>query len=216
MIRAKEFCMFKVFHVGHQVALDLIVRALVEVKPILYVPETAETPEETSCELSSTVAPSSFGFQPADWHDSCIQKCVIHGKICSMALTITSVVAMKICSDSMNADRSNSNHQNSLTENQMKRISRFCIYLLDKTAIENGFSWKDTMILRLYIPQNLHVPLETISSLFEDAFKELDQMNGGAKVDGKPIFNLVPVLGAGRSAACTEDTITCELFARKY
>ncbi|GMI79146.1 hypothetical protein like AT3G04480 [Hibiscus trionum] len=194
---------------------DLPKRALVEVKPILYVPETAETSEETSCELSSIVAPSSSSFLPADWHDSCIQKCVIHGKICSMVLSITSVVAMKICSDSMNADQSNGNHQSSLTESQIKRISRFCLYLLDKTVIENGFSWKDTMSLRLYIPQNLHVPLETISSLFEDAFKELDQMNDSAKVGGKPIFNLVPVLGAGRSAASTEDIITCELFARK-
>ncbi|GMI65167.1 hypothetical protein like AT3G04480 [Hibiscus trionum] len=195
---------------------DLPKRALVEIKPVLYVPDTAETPEETSCELSRVVASSSFGFQPVEWHDSCIQKCVIHGKICAVVLSITSEVAMKICSGSMNADWSNSNSQNSFTDNQMKRISRFCIYLLDKTVLENGFSWNDTKSLRLYIPQNLHVPLETISSLFEDAFKELDQMKGGAKEGGKPIFNLVPVLGSGRSAACTEDTITCELFARKY
>ncbi|MBA0770718.1 hypothetical protein Gotri_019319 [Gossypium trilobum] len=222
---------------------DLPKRALVEIKPILYVPETMETPEETSCQLSSIVAPTSFGFQPADWHDSCIQKCVIPGKICAVVLSITSVVAMKICSDSMNADWSNNNHQNFLTESQMKRISRFCIFLLNKTIIENDFSWKDTMSyillkvrkmlfaqkvyfgywfldlslvsLRLYFPPNLHVPLETLSNLFADGFKELDQMNGGTKVGGKPIFNLVPVLGAGISAACTNDIITCELFARK-
>ncbi|KAL1145187.1 hypothetical protein V6Z11_A11G282300 [Gossypium hirsutum] len=194
---------------------DLPKRALVEIKPILYVPETVETPEETSCQLSSIVAPSSFGFQPADWPDSCIQKCVIPGKICAVVLSITSVVAMKICSDSMNADWSNNNHQNSLTESQMKRISRFCIFLLNKTIIENDFSWKDTMSLRLYFPPNLHVPMETLSNLFADGFKELDQMNGGSKVGGKPIFNLVPVLGAGISAACTNDIITCELFAGK-
>ncbi|KAG8479031.1 hypothetical protein CXB51_029746 [Gossypium anomalum] len=194
---------------------DLPKRALVEIKPILYVPETMETPEEISCQLSSIVAPSSFGFQPADWHDSCIQKCVIPGKICAVVLSITSVVAMKICSDSMNADWSNNNHQNSLTESQRKRISRFCIFLLNKTIIENDFSWKDTMSLRLYFPPNLHVPLETLSNLFTDGFKELDQMNGGTKVGGKPIFNLVPVLGAGISAACTNDIITCELFSRK-
>lgn len=194
---------------------DLPKRALVEIKPILYVPETMETPEETSCQLSSIVAPTSFGFQPADWHDSCIQKCVIPGKICAVVLSITSVVAMKICSDSMNADWSNNNHQNFLTESQMKRISRFCIFLLNKTIIENDFSWKDTMSLRLYFPPNLHVPLETLSNLFADGFKELDQMNGGTKVGGKPIFNLVPVLGAGISAACTNDIITCELFAGK-
>ncbi|XVF31005.1 hypothetical protein REPUB_Repub16aG0108200 [Reevesia pubescens] len=69
--------------------------------------------------------------------------------------------------------------------------------------------------LRLYFPPNLHVPLETLSRLFMDAFKEHDQRSGRAKVDGKPIFNLVPVLGAGTSAACAEDVTTCELFALK-
>ncbi|XWS58417.1 hypothetical protein CRYUN_Cryun08bG0032200 [Craigia yunnanensis] len=69
--------------------------------------------------------------------------------------------------------------------------------------------------LRLYFAPNLHVPLETLSGLFKDAFKELDQMNGSAKVGRKPTFNLIPVLGAGKSAAFTEDIITCELFARK-
>ncbi|XP_022719039.1 diphthine--ammonia ligase [Durio zibethinus] len=194
---------------------DLPKRAFVEVKPMLYVPETTETTEETLHGLSGIRAPSYYGFQPADWHDSCIQKCVIHGKICAVVLSITSAVALKICSDSMNADWSNGNCQNSLTQDQMKRISRFCIYLLDKIVIENDFCWKDTMSLRLYFPPNLHVPLETLSCMFTDAFKELDQMSGSAKVGGKPIFNLVPVLGAGRSAARTEDIITCELFARK-
>ncbi|EOY10896.1 Meiotically up-regulated gene 71 protein isoform 5 [Theobroma cacao] len=189
--------------------------ALVEVKPILYVPETSETTEETLNDLSGVMTPSYFGFQPADWHDSCIQKFVIHGKICAVVLSITGAVALKICSDSMNADWSNGNHRNYLTEGQMKRISRFCIYVLDKFIMENGFSWKDTMSLRFYYPPNLHVPLETLSLLFTDAFKELDQMSGSAKVGGKSIFNLVPVLGAGKSAACTEDIITCELFARK-
>ncbi|XWS57767.1 hypothetical protein CRYUN_Cryun09bG0201500 [Craigia yunnanensis] len=194
---------------------DLPKRALVEVKPILYVPETTETTEETLHDLSGIRAPSYYGFQPADWHDSCIQKCVIHGKICAVVLSITSAVALKVCSDSMNADWSNGNHQNSLTEGQMKKISRFCIYILDKIVIENDFSWKDTMSLRLYFQPNLHVPMETLSGLFTDAFKELDHMSDSAKVGGKPIFNLVPALGSGRSAACTEDIITCELFARK-
>ncbi|OMO84452.1 hypothetical protein CCACVL1_10814 [Corchorus capsularis] len=194
---------------------DLPKGALVEVKPILYVPETTETNEETPHDLSGTIAPSYYGFQPADWHDSCVQKCIIDGKICAVVLSITSIVALKICSDSMTDDWSNGNHQNPLTAEQMKIISRFCIYLLDKIVIGNGFSWKDTMSLRIYFPPNLHVPLETLSILFTDAFKELDQLSGSAKVGGKPIFNLVPVLGAGRSAACIEDVITCELFAKK-
>ncbi|XVF42306.1 hypothetical protein PTKIN_Ptkin01aG0350500 [Pterospermum kingtungense] len=194
---------------------DLPKRALVEVKPILYVPETSETTKETLLDLPSIRAPSCYGFEPADWHDSCIQKCIIHGKICAVVLSITSAVALKVCSDHLNADWSNGTLKNSLTEAQMKRISRFCIYLLHKIVIENDFSWKDAMSLRLYFQPNLHVPFETLSGLFTDAFNELDQMMGNDKVGGKPIFNLVPVLGSGRSAACTEDIITCELFARK-
>ena len=132
---------------GHSITFCLwYCRALVEVKPILYVPETTDTIEETLHDLSGIMAPSYHGFQPADWHDSCIQKCVINGKICAVVLSITSAVALKVCSDFMNADWSNGNHQNSLTEGQMKRISRFCIYILDKIVIENDFSWKDTMV----------------------------------------------------------------------
>ncbi|XVF31004.1 hypothetical protein REPUB_Repub16aG0108100 [Reevesia pubescens] len=111
---------------------DKLETALVEVKPILFVPETTETTEETLHDHSGKMAPSYYGFQPADWHESCIQKCIIHGKICAVVLSITSAIALKISSDSMNADWSNGNHRNSVTEGQMKRISRFCIYLLDK------------------------------------------------------------------------------------
>ncbi|KAE8680395.1 hypothetical protein F3Y22_tig00111390pilonHSYRG00018 [Hibiscus syriacus] len=53
----------------------------------------------------------------------------------------------------------------------------------------------------------------TIPGLLDDAFKELDQRNGSAKVYGKHIFNLVLVVGFGRSAACMEDTtpVSCLL-----
>ncbi|GKV12537.1 hypothetical protein SLEP1_g23666 [Rubroshorea leprosula] len=189
---------------------DLPKRALVEVKPILYVPEDMEMTEGSVPDLSGMTASSFRGFQPAAWHDSCIQKCVVHGKICAVVLCITSAVSKKICSEFLNGDT-----QNSLTEGQMKRISSFCVYLLDRLCMENGFSWKDVMSLRLYFPTSLQMPLETLSLMFTDAFNELAEMGGSIEVGKHPIFNLVPVLGAGSSASHMEDVVTCELFARK-
>ncbi|GLT57806.1 hypothetical protein SLA2020_307540 [Shorea laevis] len=189
---------------------DLPKRALVEVKPILYVPEDMEMTEGSVPDLSGMTASSFWGFQPAAWHDSCIQKCVVHGKICAVVLSITSAVSKKICSEFLNGDT-----QNSLTEGQMKRISSFCVYLLDRICMENGFSWKDVMSLRLYYPTSLQMLLEKLSLMFTDAFNELVEMGGSIEVGKHPIFNLVPVLGAGSSASHMEDVVTCELFARK-
>ncbi|KAK9291700.1 hypothetical protein L1049_019649 [Liquidambar formosana] len=89
----------------------------------------------------------------------------------------------------------------------MERIARFCIYLLDKILMENEF--EDLF------PTSLQMPWETLSPIFNNAFNELAEMSKRVKIGKDPIFNLVPVLGAGRSAAFTDDIITCELFARK-
>lgn len=40
-------------------------------------------------------------------------------------------------------------------------------------------------------------------------------MNQKTSVGSEPIFNLVPVLGAGRSATSMDDMLTCELFSMK-
>lgn len=55
---------------------------------------------------------------------------------------------------------------------------------------------------------------ETISVMFTSAFDELSKMDQRIEIDGESVFNIVPVLGAGRSAAM-DDIITCELFAQK-
>lgn len=54
----------------------------------------------------------------------------------------------------------------------------------------------------------------TLSAMFSSVFNELAVMDPSMKIDGDSIFNLVPVLSAGRSATM-EDIITCELFAQK-
>lgn len=53
---------------------------------------------------------------------------------------------MKICSDSLGGFLDNRDFQDLLQEEQMERVSKFCIYLLDKLYMENNFSWEDTKV----------------------------------------------------------------------
>ncbi len=57
--------------------------------------------------------------------------------------------------------------------------------------------------------------MEALSLMLTNAFNELAEMGQRVKIGEEPIFNLVPVLGAGRSATSMDDIITCELFALK-
>uniref|UniRef100_A0A5B6Z3Q4 Diphthine--ammonia ligase n=3 Tax=Davidia involucrata TaxID=16924 RepID=A0A5B6Z3Q4_DAVIN len=194
---------------------DLPKRALVEVKPILYAAEDTETASDYVPDLSCKMAQSCWGFQHELWHDFCFQKCIVHGKICAVILSITDELAVKICSESTGVNQVDGDQQTSLTEGQVERIARFCIYLLDKILLENYFSWDDAMNLRLYFPTSLHMSQERLSLMFINVFKEFAEMTRRVKISKEPIFNLVPVLGAGRSATSMDDIITCELFARK-
>ncbi|XP_071724831.1 diphthine--ammonia ligase [Rutidosis leptorrhynchoides] len=190
---------------------DLPKRAFVEVKPMLYVEEDGDTADEVAQVVSSIKLSDHWEFQSEEWHDSCIQKCILNEKICAAILCITREVASKICSKTLAADQIMVDNQNSLTEGQLGNISRFCIYLLDKILIEN-FMWKDIMNLRLYFPAKIGLPTEKLSLIFSNALKEVGE---NVHNDETPIFNLVPVLACGSSAASMDDIITCELFARK-
>ena len=58
--------------------------------------------------------------------------------------------------------------------------------------------------------------VERLSDIFETAFKVLNEMSGGGVAFNglkEPIFNLVPVLGAGNTSASLDNIITCELFS---
>ncbi|XP_059665726.1 diphthine--ammonia ligase isoform X2 [Cornus florida] len=195
---------------------DLPKRALVEVKPTLYAAEDTETANDHVVpDLSCKVACGYWGFQHELWHDICFQKCIVHGKICAIILSITDELAVKICSESASTNQVDGDRRTFLTEGKMKKIARFSIYLLDKILLESYFTWDDTMNLRLYYPTSLEMSHETLSVMFSNVFNEFAEMSGRVKSSKEPIFNLVPVLGAGRSATSMDDIITCELFARK-
>ncbi|KAM1052169.1 hypothetical protein ACFX19_034210 [Malus domestica] len=189
---------------------DLPKGALVEIKPILFVAEDIEEPTENAKDQSCSSTPGYWGFQHADWHDSCYQSCIVPGKLCTVVLSVSSELASMICLE----DKNKEDYQNSFAERQMDRVSRFCIYLLDKIMTENAFSWQDTMYLRLYCPTNLHVSVDALSLMLTNAFNELAEM-GRIKTGKEPVFNLIPVLGAGSSSATMNDIITCELLAQK-
>lgn len=194
-------------------------------KPILYVEEDTETEDETSRDQSSEGDYSFWGYKPEKWHQDCVQKRVVDGKMCVTVLSISAEVMRK--------------HQGE--EEQLERVSRFCVYLLNKTLSENSFSWQDMTVrneiilnnvslsskallisccfwlmqsLRIHFSTSLGVSVETLSDIFASAFRELNEMSGVKVGSSKePIFNLVPVLGAGNSCASLDNIITCELFA---
>lgn len=186
---------------------DLPKSALVEVKPVLFVPEDSETATQSPQNRNPDMMPNHWGFQQAHWHDSCVQKCVISGKICATVVSITTEAVPKICSGSPGTDENHVDRQSFLTEGDIERISRFCVYILDKVLMESDFSWEDTVSLRIYYPTSLSVTMDKLSVMLTDAFNELAAMSQGFQMGTKPIFNLVPVLGAGRSAASMMDDL---------
>ncbi|KAG8377575.1 hypothetical protein BUALT_Bualt08G0047400 [Buddleja alternifolia] len=181
---------------------DLPKRALVEVKPLLYTGENIELPTGvTKQDLCTRQA--YWEFQHEGWHNNCIQKCIISGRLCSAIVSVTLETAAKICSVTTDESQCEAN-----TEKQFARITKFCIYLLDKVLLENDFSWDDVMNLRIYYPTSGGISHGTLSTIFSHVFNDF-----GDK--GVP-FNIVPVLGAGSSATSMDDILTCDLFATKF
>ena len=112
---------------------------------MLYVDNGTEVATETITERSCSKTVWYWGFKQENWHDSCIQKCIVPGKICAVLLSITNELAAKICSDSLPADYVNDG-QYSLPKAHMEKLSKFCIYLLDKIMTDNDFGWEDIMV----------------------------------------------------------------------
>jgi diphthine-ammonia ligase len=54
-----------------------------------------------------------------------------------------------------------------------------------------------------------------LSPALKNAMNELAEMDQRVQVGKEPIYNIVPVLAAGSSAASMNNIITCELYARK-
>lgn len=175
--------------------------ALVEVKPILHIPENCEGEVETGLHSQSLIS---------EWYSTCCQICNIPGKICTATISITKDVAVKVCAV---GGLSNASFSCQDFGKYMKVIAMFCINLLDEILEAKDLSWGDLKNLRFYFTTDLSTTVDVLSLVFSECFKEFAQISGKL-VSKDPIFNLVPVLASGRSAIM-EDLITCELFASK-
>ncbi|XP_051138372.1 diphthine--ammonia ligase [Andrographis paniculata] len=191
---------------------DLPKRASVEVKPLLYTGENIEAPTRVSSQ-DICVRQDYWGFQHRTWHENCLQKCVISGTLFTAVVSVSEEVAAKINHESNNSACDDDSECTMSYEKQILRLAQFCIYLLDGVILESGFSWADIMNLRIYFAANLFTSHRTLSAIFTNAFNEFGEMNKGVDVLKVPFFNLVPVLGAGRSTTSMDDILTCEMFA---
>ncbi|KAL8110252.1 diphthine--ammonia ligase isoform X2 [Apium graveolens] len=200
---------------------DLPKRAFVEVKPMLYVADSDSVEpgevvtDEVVPDVSLKVAQNYWGFQNNEWHDCSIQNCIVPGKVCAVVLSITDELAVKICSNgATGAVDDGVAQQCCFSVRQLEMIARFCLYRLDTTLLMNYFSWDNVKYMRIYFPTSLGMSHDMMLQVFIGAFNELAESNPRINIKEKPIFNLVPVLGAGKSAVSL-DVLTCELFALK-
>ncbi|KAI5659986.1 hypothetical protein M9H77_28779 [Catharanthus roseus] len=192
---------------------DLPKRAFVEVKPMLYTGVNTETLADNAV-AGSSKEPGYWGFQPESWHYECIQKYIVPGRLCAAILSIKENHAAKICSTLQQGH--NDEEKENFLEEQMERTAKFCFYLLDVVLSVHQFNWNDVTTLRIYVPPNLEISYKTLSLIFNSVFKEFAEMSKNTRrIGNESIFNIVPVVGAGRSATSMDDKITCELFSIK-
>jgi diphthine-ammonia ligase len=187
---------------------DLPKGAFVEVKPILYAPEHEEiTTDDDAADLPPKVAQSKWEFQYENWHELCLKKCIVQGKLCAAIISVTDELAVKICSQEFSSSsQDNIACQDLVTEAKIEMVARFCANCVDKVLAENNFSWDDATNMRVYYRTSLNMSHETMSRILGSVFDEFS---------GKCIMNLIPVLGAGKASTCMDDIMTCELFATK-
>lgn len=195
---------------------DLPKRALVEVKPILLVIEGIESEVDTDIQDQAFTTPQTYwGFQKEQWHDSCLQKCIVPENICAVIINVASETIAQICQDSLVVGKDGGTHPYPLSEGQTEKMAKFCIYLINGILSENLFSWQDAMYLRIYFKTGALGPMEKLSLIFSNAFQEFAEINPKFRSSDEPIFNLVPVLGAGKLATSVDVLLTCELLAQK-
>ncbi|KAH7669798.1 Diphthine--ammonia ligase protein [Dioscorea alata] len=191
-------------------APDLPKGALVEVKPVLHIPENSEVSVETNQQQAHNKKPHDRVLEYARWHDSCCQKCIVSEKICAVLVSVTKDVVADMCGT--NLQIAQGFEANGFVKD-MKTIVKFCINLLDKILVENNFSWEDLKSLRVYFTTDLSTTVDVLSLTISEVLGEFVEVGKRAQGNGT-IFNLIPVLGSGGSSSM-DDLITCELFASK-
>ncbi|KAJ0966505.1 hypothetical protein J5N97_023422 [Dioscorea zingiberensis] len=192
-------------------APDLPKGALVELKPVLHIPDnSAESLETNKLHPTCDKTPCHWGFDCSKWHASCCQKYIVPGKICAVLVSVTKDVAAEMCGQAV---QNPEDFQVNGCMKDTKTIMKLCIHLLDKILVENNFSWEDLKNLRIYFTSDLSSTADVLSLTVSEALNDFGEVTKRIQMV-EPIFNLIPVLGSGRSSSMA-DLITCELFASK-
>lgn len=137
-------------------------RALVEVKPVLYITEDVEAITEGLTQRESW---GNWGFQQESWHDSILNKCVIKGRICAAALCINDEAVVRICPEHTGTGQQDGGCGKSLTVLENDKVARFCTYLLDKVLWESELCWDDIvvsiLVQNLLTQSGFHIPMSS-------------------------------------------------------
>lgn len=106
--------------------IELFCRALVEVKPVLYIPENGDYGIGNNL-LGSDSKEMVWDFQTY----------TISGKICAALVSITKDVAAKICPNT---------EPELISGDHIRVIAKFCVFLVNKVLLDNYLFWGDLMV----------------------------------------------------------------------
>ncbi|KAH9329868.1 hypothetical protein KI387_001976, partial [Taxus chinensis] len=191
--------------------------ALVEVKPVLYVPlleEDSYSDDESVDNITrdiDTDINDTGGFGHDQLASSCCESFDVCGRLCAATLTLTSDAVYKICTQTLD-DLSPTQSKNSSIMVEQKKsltnIAKFCLYVLHKRLQKACLFWEDVMNLRVYFVSNI-VPIDKLRMAFTEATQrhEYNKEPVLYKNDtsfGSPVTSFIPVLGVGRNAEMTD------------
>lgn len=203
-------------------------RALVEVKPILYVP-VPEEDIDSEGELGGRASCSAeIEVNEDDGHCgdeqlaslSCCDSFEVCGLICASTVTVTPDVICEICNQTLDEVFPSCPSNINVIEQKecLASVARYCIHALNRKLQKACLVWEDVLNFRVYFVAN-PIPIDLLKAAFTEA-AELYGLKRGFplfKNDislGSPVTSFIPVFGIGRTAEMTA-FITCELFASR-
>jgi len=204
-------------------------RALVEVKPILYVPDSEEDIHsegeiEGKSTCSGEIEVNEDGGHYGDDQLaslSCCDSFEVCGLICASTITVTPDAIYEICNQTLNEVFPSCPSNINVIEQKecLASITRYCIHVLNRKLQKACLLWEDVSNFRVYFVAN-SVPIDLLRAAFTEA-AELYELKRGSPLfkNGislvSPVTSFIPVFGIGRTAEMTS-FITCELFASRF
>ncbi|XP_057872769.2 diphthine--ammonia ligase isoform X3 [Cryptomeria japonica] len=198
--------------------------ALVEVKPVVYVPlcEDDHDSDDKIIDDVKGVADADIneieGFSYVQMTSSCCESFDVCGHLCAATLTLASDAVYKICTQTLHDVCTIQSSDNIEQNKSLTNIARFCMDVLHKRLQKACLFWEDVMSFRVYFVSNV-VPFDKLKMAFTEAseiygFSKEPALLKNDTTFGSPVTSFIPVLGVGGNAEIT-DVIACELFASR-